>query len=107
MVSGRARQKLYGAPPQRVIQKHRRDWDNTPIQANGVLPKPKRWLRTPLMGAYVTQTSSTVDRLRFGCPQNHPLGAELAQKGHIRDEAPALRDPSKMLDMVPSSHVLR
>ena len=60
-----------------------------------------------LMGAYVTQRSSSVDTLRFGCPQNHPLGAELAQKGHIRDGAPALRGPGKMLDMVASSLVLR
>ncbi len=109
MVADRACQRLYGAPhPPWRPERDRSNWDNRPIHGHGgVLPKPRHCFRTPLMGAYVTQTPLSVDNLGSVARRTTPLGAEPAQKGHIRDGLPALRDPGKMLDMVASSRVLR
>ena len=65
MVADRACQRLYRAPhPPWRPERDRSNWDNRPIHGHGgVLPKPRHCFRTPLMGAYVTQTPLSVDNL--------------------------------------------
>jgi len=59
------------------------------------------------MGAYVTQTSSSVDNLGSVARRTTPLAQNWRKKVTSGTGPPALRDPGKMLDMVLSSHVLR
>ena len=94
MVADRACQRLYGTPhPPWPPERDRNDWDSRPIQATMSLPKPKHWFRTPLLGAYVTQTPLSVDNLGSVARRTTPLGAEPAQKGHIRDRASGIARP--------------
>jgi hypothetical protein len=60
-----------------------------------------------LLGAYVTQTSSSVDNLGSVVRRTTPLARNWRKKVTSGVGLPALRDPGKMLDMVVSSHVLR
>jgi hypothetical protein len=59
------------------------------------------------MGAYVTQTSSSVDNLGPTASRTTPSAQNRHKKVTSGMGLPALRDPGKMLDMVASSHVLR
>jgi hypothetical protein len=108
MVADRACQRLYGAPhPPWRPQRDRSNWDNRPIHSHGgVLPKPRHCYRTPLMGAYVTQTPVSVDNLGSVARRTTPSAQNRHKKVTSGIGPPALRDPGKMLDMVGTSHVL-
>jgi hypothetical protein len=108
MVADRACQRLYGTPhPPWPSERDRNDWDSRPIQATMSLPKPKHWFRTPLLGAYVTQTPLSVDNLGSVARRTTPSAQNWHKKVTSGIGLPALRDPGKMLDMVTTSHVLR
>jgi len=59
------------------------------------------------LGAYVTQTSSSVDNLGSVARRTSPWAQNRRKKVTSGVGLPALRDPGKMLDMVLSSHVVR
>jgi hypothetical protein len=57
----------------------------------------------PLVGAYLTQTSSSVDNLGLVARRITPSAQNRHKKVTSGMGLPALRDPVKMLDMVASS----
>jgi hypothetical protein len=59
------------------------------------------------LGAYVTQTSSSVDNLGSVARRTSPLAQNWRKKVTAGVGLPALRDPGKMLDIIGSSQVLR